>query len=798
MRVSYQWLSELVADLPPVDEVVRALTMGGLEVESVERPALTYGDTLVIARIADMKQHPNADRLTLCHVDDGSSVRDVVCGARNMKAGDTVVLARPGCELPGGVHIKAARLRGVESQGMLCSASELGLPQDRDGILILESALKPGEAAAPLLGLEDAVLEVAITPNRGDCLSMRGIAREVSALCRVPLRPLPKAGASVSNAAAVRVTIEARDRCALYRGAVVRGIAVTPSPTWLRTRLAGAGLRSINNVVDVTNFVLLELGQPLHAFDLALVAGPEIRVRLARAGERLRTLDERDLELDADDLVIADARVPVALAGVMGGHESAVSAATREILLEAAVFHPGGVRRTSRRHTIVTDSSYRFERGVDATAVESALARAAAMLGDIAGGRVDDAIAGDGIAPTSGARIRLRSSRVPRVIGTAVTPKEIESVLDALGCTVSAVGEDPTFDVLVPGHRTDLEREIDLIEEVARVRGYESIPAVLPDMPMLPVRVSATEKAARDLRSLLTASGLSEHLAMTFATAADNRRFPGLHDAPEAVRLLNPVRAGEDELRRSVLPSLASAVAVNVAASQSRIDLFQIGSTFARRGDLVEQRSVLGIVLCGPRPGRRLGRLEQPAFGDLKGVVEKVLALLAPAATMRFVASSARGEYHPRSCATVQVGEAVVGHLGKLHPDIAEELEITEEIFLAEIDYPEVVEYSPRHQGLRPIPRFPSSTRDVSLLVPRQTPANAAVEVVERLEDPCIESIVVFDEYSGAGIAQEEKALGYTIVYRAADRTLTDAEVSALHEKVLDVLIEQLRARVRT
>ncbi|HYB97613.1 MAG TPA: phenylalanine--tRNA ligase subunit beta [Candidatus Limnocylindrales bacterium] len=798
MRVSYQWLSELVADLPPLDDVVRCLTMGGLEVESVEKPKLAYGEALVVARIARMEPHPNADRLTLCHVDDGGPLRQVVCGARNMQEGDTVVLARPGCELPGGLRIKAARLRGVESQGMLCSASELGLEQESQGILILENGLTAGIPAARLLGLDDVILEVAITPNRGDCLSMRGIAREVSALCGASLRPMAAAPAVRLGEGAVPVCIEVRDRCSLYRGGVLRGVRVAASPTWLRTRLAAAGLRSINNVVDVTNFVLLELGQPLHAFDLPLLDGPEIRVRLGRPGERLRTLDDRDLELDGDDLVIADARRPVALAGVMGGAETAVSNGTHEILLEAAVFDPAGVRRTSRRHSIATDSSYRFERGIDATSVDSALARAMALLQELALASRDEAVCADGASPTEVRRITLRPARVQQVLGVAVETSQIGDILSALGCEVAARQEDGALAVGVPGHRIDLEREIDLIEEVARVRGYDAIPAVLPHMPMMRVRISRHERAQRDLRALLTACGVSEHLAMTFATAHDNRRFPGLHEG-EPVRLLNPVRAGEDELRRSVLGSLTAAVRVNAAAAQPRIDLFTIGSTFFRgSGGQVEQRQSLGIVLCGARPGRGPGRNEPLSFGDLKAITERVLTLLAPGLAARFVATSARAEYHPRSCAAVQVGEAVLAHLGKLHPDIAEQLEITEEIFLAEIDYPRVVEYSPRHPGLRPIPRYPSSTRDVSLLVARTMPAGAAIEAVERLEDPCIESIVVFDEYSGAGIGQDEKALGYTIVYRAADRTLTDAEVTALHEKVSNVLIEQLRARVRT
>src|SRR6185369_4553069 len=419
MRLSYQWLRELVeGELPSVDEVARRLTMGGIEVEAVHAPSQAWDDRLVVARIEKKEQHPNADRLTVCHVDDGTGgLRTIVCGAKNHSSGDTVVLARVGAKLPGGLEIRKSKLRGVDSEGMLCSAAELGLEGGEDGIILLnagvvpgslEAGLVPGSLAAPLLGLDDTVLELGITPNRGDCLSMLGLARETAALCGLSLRAPSPSIARPQGPSQVSVEIRDTEACPLYHGLVVRGVRIGASPTWLRTRLAACGLRSINNVVDVTNFVLMEQGQPLHAFDLALIGGSRIVVRRAGESETIRTLDGRDVTLVPEDLVIADQKQPVALAGVMGGELSAVSAATTDLFIESAMFAPTFVRRTSRRHGMITDSSYRFERGVDSTGVERALLRAAELFIQVAGGKIEGGVVREGPGPAARSTVGVR------------------------------------------------------------------------------------------------------------------------------------------------------------------------------------------------------------------------------------------------------------------------------------------------------------------------------------------------------------------------------------------------------
>ena len=797
MRVSSQWLAELVEDLPPIEELARRLTMGGIEVEAVVAPERLYGDGLVVARIAEMEQHPNADRLTVCRVDDGTEgLRNIVCGARNMKAGDNVVLARPGCELPGGVHIKKAKLRGVESEGMLCSATELGLAERGEGILILEADLKAGTPAGVLLGLEDTILELGITPNRGDCLSVIGLAREVAAVCGTRLREAAVVSAAELGHCSVPVVIEDEAGCPVYHGLVVRGVRVGPSPTWLRTRLASCGLRSVSNVVDITNLVLIERGQPLHAFDLARLAGPGITVRRARDGEKIRTLDGRDVSLFADDLVIADRSGPVAIAGVMGGEATAVGESTVDVFLEAALFAPPAVRRTSRRHGLVTDSSYRFERGVDANGVAVALERAASLLESLAGGTREGGAVRVGTGLPEREPVLVRPSRLNAVVGQHWSDAEIEAVLQRIDSSPEPV--DGGFLVTAPSYRQDLDREVDFFEEVARVVGYDSIAPSMPTASMPAIAVPDGVRAAGELRRLLSGLGLHEHVSVSFASSEDNVRFPGLVTEGESIVVRNPLRSDATELRRSAFGALLSALSANVAVQEPRVDLFSIARVFTRASNgEVAQKEVLAGLLYGRRRGARPGEVRELCFADARAVVEKALGVLAPATPVGFVAATDRPDLHPRASADVLVDGNRVGVLGRLHPDIAEDLEIAGEIYVFEVDCREAVEYRRAHPGLRPIPRYPSSKRDVSFLVEASLPAAAGFLAVEEMNESAIESIAVFDEYTGAGIESGRKALGYTIVYRAADRTLTDAEVTALHDRVIGHLTGRLQARVR-
>lgn len=795
MLLPYKWLADFVAGLPEPAVVAERLTMAGVEVEAVRGPASAVYDELVVADLVAVDKHPNADRLSVCRVADADGERTVVCGASNMAAGDRVVLARPGTVLPGGLKIKASKLRGVRSEGMLCSAGELGLPDDGAGIMILGGDVAVGAAAAPLLGLDDTILELGVTPNRGDCLSIAGLAREAAAVSELEASLDSLDVASFSDEAP-EVPVEiVGDACTLYRGAVVRDVRIAPSPLWLQARLAACGLRPINNVVDVTNYVLFELGQPLHAFDLNKLAGARIAVRRLEDGSEFETLDGEQRRLLAGDVVIEDADGAVALAGVMGGQRTAVDDATTDVFLEAAVFDPSTVRRTSRRLGLVSDSSYRFERGIDAAGVERALARAAALLVETSGGRTSGGVSRAGDVPAAPPAVLVRPGRVGALLGIDIDAGACAAMLERLGVAVEETADG--LAAVAPPHRHDLEREADYVEEIARLYGYDEIPTTMPKVAMRPAEVPARVRFERRLRTLMAGSGLSECVPVRFATRETNARFRGLHAAElESVRLVNPMRADEDEMARSPLGALVDAHATNVRNGFARVDLFTLSKGFAGGAEPVE-RCLLAGLLSGPRRGRAIAPGSDATFWDAKGIVERVVAALGVGAALEWVVTDAREECHSKACAEVLLAGETVGFVGKLHPGIAEDLEISEEICLFEVDTHMVLKYAPAHRGFVTPVRYPSSSRDVSLLVPRDTLAGQIVGAVRDLGESLIESIDVFDEYVGPGIADDRKALGFSLCYRSSERTLTDEEVQDLHERVIKHLCDRLDVSIR-
>jgi phenylalanyl-tRNA synthetase beta chain len=770
--------------------------MSGLEVESVSTPDPRLVDGLVTARIVEMARHPNADRLTLCRVDDGSEIVSIVCGATNHKAGDAVVLARPGTVLPDGRKISRSKIRGEESRGMLCSPAEIGLGDEQSGIIILDPSVAPGQNAARLLGIDDAILEIGVTPNRGDCLSVRGIAREIAAVCDLSLTAeFGRETASPPGAGRVSIRIDAADACPLYTGIEIRDVRIGASPPWLAARLRACGLRPINNVVDVTNYLLWECGQPLHAFDADLLAGPELSV--ARAGDEraIETLDGQSRRLEAHDLVIRDGEGAVALAGVMGGARTAVRGETRNLFLESAIFAPRSVRATSRRLGLISDSSYRFERGVDPVGVERTLVRAATLIAEIAGGRIEGGVCRAGTGVPARAAIRLRPERIEALLGGSVSRDEAARLLARLGADVASAA-DGSLAVTTPTHRHDLEREIDLVEEVARLRGYDAIDAVAPAITRTEPVGRALGAAAARVRSALRARGLSEIVALSFCSPAENRRFNGRHDpAAESVCVENPLRSDAGELRRSLLPGLLAARAANVRSGAQRSDLFTVARTFSASTSCPEIDAVGGLI-AGPRRSRAPGDAGEPTFWDVKGLVEHVVAAIGCQTLPTWTPLTGRTDLHPRSAAEARIGARVIGYGGEIHPEVLADLDLEGPVLVFELDLGRLAAL-PERARYRPIPRFPASSRDVSLLVGDDLTAGRVLEEMSAAKEPLLESAAVFDEYRGPGLPEGRRALTFRLIYRAEDRTLTDDEVSEAHRRVLDRVVTALGVEPR-
>src|SRR5213595_227091 len=699
MRIPLSWLAEFVTWSGPAAALAERLTMAGLKIEAIEEVG-QLDRRIVAGRLAAVEPHPEADRVQVCRVEVGRPAPLVaVSGAPGLAAGQMIPVALPGARLPDGHEAQAVRIRGVESAGVLCSEAELGLGEDASQVLVLPDDAAPGTPLAALPGIADTVLEAEVTPNRGDCLSVLGVAREVAAVSGARLRhPRPRPRESGAAAAReVRVRVEAADLCPRYCARVVRGVAIVPSPLWVRLRLRRAGMRALNAVVDATNYVMLERGQPLHAFDLERLAERRIVVRRGASGERLTTLDGVERALEPDDLVIADGRGPVALAGAMGGEASAVTPATRVLLLESAFFAPASVRRASRRLALPSQAAYRFERRVDPAMVPEALDAVAALIARTAGGRVAPAIVEDapGTKALAPPTIRLRPRRVISLLGARVARGEIVRSLRALGAACRT--QRDALLVTPPSFRGDLRLEEDLIEEVARVGGYDRIPAALPEVPLAAGEDTPGRRLAAGVRRALVAAGLAEMVTLAFTDAATNGRLPGFVGralAPLAVR--NPLSSETGELRRSPLAGLVRAAATNVALGADFVGAFEIGKGYGVDAQGVRQEPrALAAVLCGAWPSRGVERIGPTVdFVDLKGIVENVLAglgLQEDAARWRPIGEEAF--LHPGKAAVIEVAGTAIGVAGSLHPKIAQACDLAEEVWVCELDFEILADY---------------------------------------------------------------------------------------------------------
>jgi phenylalanyl-tRNA synthetase beta chain len=796
MKVSLSWLREFVPIELDTAALCERLTLGGLAVDGVEELGADIG-SVVVGEIISTAPHPHAERLTLCEVRTGPGpTASVVCGATNMKAGDRVAYAPPGSVLPGERRIDAAVIRGVASAGMLCSAAELALSDDAAGIVILGPDAPLGERVGAYLGVEDTVLDIDVTPNRGDCLSVLGIAREIAALTGTRLlrtrSALRERGAAASDAVAVR--IEDPAGCARYTARLLRGVKVGPSPAWVEQRLRAVGMRPVNNVVDVTNLVMIERGQPLHAFDFERLARPEIVVRRAGDTKTIRTLDNVDRQLAADDLLITTGREAVAIAGIMGGADSEISEGSTTVLLESAYFDPASVRRTARRLDLRSEASYRFERGVDIEGVPSAAERAAALLAQLAGAEVAAGVVEAYPSPPVPAPIHVRPKRVEEILGVAVSRSDMTATLKALGLTVSAA-PGGALSVTPPSYRNDVKREIDVVEEVARVLGYEDIPATLPAVQVeggvLPERL----RLERELKRVLCAYGFAEAVTLSFAAARSNQLLPGLNVPGESVGLANPINRDEPELRRSLLGGLLATWRTNRNQGVKGMAAFTVGRVFWQTDAPHEGWRLAGL-LAGDLPRHGLGAPRSAEFADAKGAVEGLLDCLRIADRVQWE----RWEgppFHPGKSARLRCGDDVVGVVGALHPEVEFAFDLADACWLFELDTEKLLPYCPAQLLYSALPRFPAVGRDVAVVVDEDFASDRVVHFVRQWRPEVVEDVALFDAYVGAPIASGRKSLAYTISYRAADRTLTDEEVNALHAELVVALVRELGVELR-
>ncbi|WP_347332342.1 phenylalanine--tRNA ligase subunit beta [Marinimicrobium locisalis] len=793
MKVSESWLREWVNPAIATDELAAQITMAGLEVDAIEPVAGAFTG-VVVGEIVSVEQHPDADKLRVCQVaGEGEELKQVVCGAPNAREGIKVPFATVGAKLPGDFKIKKAKLRGVESFGMLCGQTELEAGDDDEGLWELPADAPTGTDLREYLSLNDQIIEVDLTPNRSDCLSIKGIAREVGVLNRlavtapdiVPVKPL------IDDA--LPVTLSAPEGCSRYVGRVVRGIDLSqPSPLWLQEKLRRAGLRSIDAVVDVTNYVLLELGQPMHAFDLNRLSGG-IDVRLANAGEKLFLLDDQEVTLTEGTLVIADQDKPLAMAGVMGGRESAVGPETRDIFLESAYFNPITIAGKARSYGLHTDSSHRFERGVDYELQEQAMERATELLLAIVGGEPGPLVkAWDENHLPAGRSVTLRRERVTSGLGLELPAEEVEAILTGLGLELTDQS-DASWTFAIPTYRFDLEIEADLLEELARIYGYNNLPTrSLAAALAIPARSEGRlsierirrELVARDYQEAITYSFIEPKLSKLFAPDV------------EPVPLRNPISADMSVMRPTLLPGLVSTLQHNLNRQQERVRLFESGQRFVPGKDgKLSQEPMLAGLIYGPRQAEAWANSKDKVdFYDLKGDLEAVLALTGAAEEFR-VQPGAHPALHPGQCAALYRGEEEVGVLGTLHPQLQQELDIPGGVFVFEVALSALK--SARKPVFEPLSRFPSVRRDLALLVDRGVAAQSLLDCVKNNAGEQLRDLKVFDLYMGKGIDPQRKSVALGLTFQDPSRTLNEEEINASIERVVKRLEEEFSATLR-
>ena len=798
MNVSVKWLKEYVDfDLSP-EALAERLLMLGMEIESIKQ--LGEGlDRVVVGRINTVEKHPQADKLVLCNVDVGSGTdTQIVCGAPNAREGLVAPVALVGAQLPNGLTIKRAKIRGEESQGMLCSEQELAISDEASGLMVLPDDTQIGAPLVEALGLNDVVLELEITPNRPDCLSMIGVAREIGVTTGNPLRlpkvNVPSGTTDIHNLTSV--TIEAPDLCPRYAARVIQGVKIAPSPAWLQRRLETIGVGTINNIVDITNYVLMEYGHPLHAFDYHQLTENRIVVRRAKPGEKLKTIDAEERELTPDMLVIADAENPVALAGVMGGFDSEITDQTVDVLLESAYFHPPSIRKTSKVLGMHTEASHRFERGADPEGVIPALNRAAHLITEIAGGEICSGIVDVYPGKREAINIKLRPERANFVLGTEIDADEMRNILTRLGFAVS-----DTFEVTAPTFRPDVAQEVDLIEEIARVYGFDNIPTTLPrgDIPI--PKVDLKENLREHVKTYLLQCGMMEAMNYAFyhPDVFDRIRLASTDPLRQAVQIANPLSEDQSIMRTTLIPSLLANAQHNRNHQINDVQFFECSKVFipSETDEYPNEPERVAGIIAGNLGAGVYGDPLRPAdFFDIKGVVEGMLDQCG--SSDYTITHTDHPAFHPGRRAEIRIEDKALCVFGEAHPEVLGNYDLPHKAYLFELDFDRLVNVVEPMKQFEPIPIYPSVNRDLAIVLDADTPASHPTEIIKAAGGELVSALHLFDVYTGEQVPEGKKSLAFAIEYRSTTETLTDEIVDRVHGGILEQLERELGATLRS
>ncbi len=791
MHFSEAWLREVVNPSIDTEKLVEQLTMAGLEVEGVE-PAAADFSNIVVGEVVEIAPHPDADKLQVCKVSSGAEQLQIVCGARNVTVGMKVPLALIGAVLPGNFKIKKSKLRGVESFGMLCSDKELGMAESADGLMVLPADAPVGKDIRDYLELDDNIIEVDLTPNRADCLSLEGVAREVGLLNKIDCQFVKVAEAEIETNHSIPVSIEEADLCPVYLGRVIDGVdASSQTSLWMQERLRRAGLRSLGPVVDVTNYVLLELGQPLHAFDTEKLSGG-ITVRMGRDGEKLLLLNDQEIVLDKETLVIADESAPLALAGIMGGAGSAVSSSTTTIFLECAFFSPLAMMGKARKYGLHTDSSHRFERGVDPELQRRAIERATALLIEIAGGKAGEIIQTKSASGAAERReISLREERISRLLGVAIEPSEVEDIFCRLGMAVEK--KENHWLITPPGFRFDIAIEADLIEELGRVYGYDRLPRrslmMRSDLKSKPESLTELDR----IRDLLVDRGYQEAITYSFV---DEELQKKLTPTVEGIKLKNPLSSELSVMRTTLWAGLLRAAERNLNRQQARVQIFEAGLKFLpENGGIAQERYIAGLLTGSVSEEQWAEKLREANFYDIKSDVESILNLSGEGGDFRFEEAK-HPALHPGQTAQIVDKEGlVVGWIGLLHPVLEKELGFDKQLFLFELKQSAISDY--KIPSFQPLSKFPQVRRDIAVIVDEAISYGALRDCVIGLGNLAIKDLIVFDVYRGEGVESGLKSVALSLILQDSSKTLVDSDIDAIVSQALDALEKELDAKLR-